>query len=94
MNQPKTLAEMTPEERQKMLDDFCREFESMEQDVQDAFRAIVAAFNNLPPELLEALVAEQASGEKFELPEPDHIIRSDGSVDADAHCRPQLYELN
>ena len=74
MTQPKTLAEMTPEERQKLLDDFCRAFAPLKQAVRDGIRAIVTAFNNLPPELLEALVAEQASGEKLELPEPDQII--------------------
>jgi hypothetical protein len=79
MGQPKTLAEMTPEERQKLLDDFCG-FEPLKQAVQDTFRAIVTAFNSFPPELLEALVAAQASGEKLELPEPDQIIHRDGST--------------
>ena len=79
MGQPKTLAEMTPTERQKLLDDFCG-FEPLNQAVRDGVRAIVAAFNNLPPEFLEALVAEQASGQKLALPEPDQIIHRDGST--------------
>ena len=79
MGQSKTLAEMTPEERQKLLDDFCG-FEPLKQAFHDAFGPIVAAFNNLPSELLEALVAEQASGKKPELPEPDQIIHRDGST--------------
>jgi hypothetical protein len=95
MTPTKTFAEMTPEERQKLVDDICRAFEALKQAgrgaaraiaVRDAVRAIVAAFNSFPPEVRAALLCPAASApdEQPELPEPDQIIHRDGNTQGSA----------
>jgi hypothetical protein len=76
MTQTKTLAEMTPEERQRMVDDFRAVWKLLGKAAQDFARAIVAAWTSIPPEVREALIAEAAApDEEPELPEPDQIIQ-------------------
>ena len=81
MSQTKTIYEMTPEERQKMVDDFCEGWAHLRQSFRDAARAIVGAWNCIPPEVRDAVLAEHAaSDEALELPEPDQIIHKGNGV--------------
>jgi hypothetical protein len=49
MSQTKPFDQMTPEERQKLIDDFCQGLVLLKKAVQEAARAIVAAWNSIPP---------------------------------------------
>ena len=69
---PKPWDEMTPDEQQQLMDDFCEAWAMVTIGFRDCAAAIAKAFNRIPAEIQVALLAEYIE-DVGELPDPDYI---------------------
>jgi hypothetical protein len=75
MSETETWDQLTPEDQQKLIDDFCRGWVLLCEAFGERARATIAAFNNIPPEVRAAILDEDVPADvNPELPEPDQVI--------------------